>query len=47
MKRHFLTGLAILLPAILTIAIVAFLVHLFTDPFIYGIESIINYYQAE
>jgi len=43
MKKYFLTGLAILLPAILTIAIVAFVVNLLTDPFISLVEEIFNY----
>ena len=34
MKKHFLTGLIILLPVALTIAIVSFLINFFTDPFI-------------
>jgi uncharacterized membrane protein len=40
MKKYFLPGLVLLLPVIFTIAIVAFLVSLFTDPFINMIESI-------
>lgn len=47
MKKHFLTGLAILLPAILTLVIVIFLVNLFTDPFINGIEGVHNTFSLE
>lgn len=47
MKRFFITGLAILLPAILTLLIVGFLVNLLTDPFINAIEGLLNYYQIE
>ena len=45
MKKHFLTGLALLLPAVLTIIIVAFLVNLLTDPFLSSIEGFLTYYQ--
>ncbi len=45
MKKYFLTGLALLLPALLTLAIVAFLVNLLTDPFINALEGTLNYYQ--
>ena len=38
MKRHFVTGLVILLPLALTIAIVVFIVNFFTNPFV-GIVS--------
>lgn len=34
MKKNFLTGLAILLPVALTFWILAFLIHLFTNPFL-------------
>lgn len=47
MKKNFLTGLALFLPAILTLSIVAFLVNLLTDPFISLIEGLLNYYQIE
>lgn len=43
MKKHFLTGLALLLPVVLTLAIVVFLVNLLTDPFVNAIEGVINY----
>jgi uncharacterized membrane protein len=33
MKKHFITGLIILLPLVMTIAIVVFLVNLLTEPF--------------
>jgi uncharacterized membrane protein len=38
MKKHFLTGLVILLPLALTIAIVAFIISFLTDPFVGFIE---------
>lgn len=47
MKKYFLTGLALFLPAILTLVIVAFFVNLFTDPFINALEGAFNYYQVE
>lgn len=46
-KKLFLTGLALLLPAILTLFIVAFLVNLLTDPFVSAIEGILNYYRVQ
>lgn len=47
MKKYFLTGLALFLPAILTLVIVGFFVNLLTDPFINATEGIFNYYQVE
>jgi uncharacterized membrane protein len=38
MRKHFLTGLVILLPVAVTIAVILFLVNFFTEPFI-GIAS--------
>lgn len=38
MKKYFLTGLVLLLPLVLTIAIVVFVVNLFTKPFV-GVVS--------
>lgn len=47
MKKYFLTGLALLLPAVLTLTIVVFFVNLLTDPFINWIEGIHNYYAPQ
>ncbi len=40
MKKHFLTGLAILLPIALTLAIVIWLFNLLTEPFVGFVETI-------
>ncbi|MBS4166652.1 MULTISPECIES: DUF502 domain-containing protein [unclassified Neochlamydia] len=45
MKKYFLTGLALLLPVIFTLAIVAFIVNLLTDPFIHLLKEVFHYYQ--
>jgi len=42
MKKHFLTGLAILLPVVLTLIIIVFLVNLLTAPFVGLIHSTID-----
>lgn len=42
MKRYFLTGLAILLPVILTAAIVFFVINLLTNPFLGYISGILD-----
>lgn len=44
MKRSFLTGLALLLPVVLTLMIVLFLVNLLTGPFEEFVEEILLYY---
>lgn len=41
MKKHFLTGLAILLPVVITIAIVLFLINLLTAPFVGIVSSLL------
>jgi uncharacterized membrane protein len=41
MKKYFTTGLALLLPVLLTILIVGFFVNLVTQPFLGSIESIV------
>ena len=46
-KKYFLPGLAILLPAMLTTVIIVFLVNLLTNPFISGIEGIYNIFSTE
>lgn len=42
MKKHFLTGLIILMPIALTVMIIIFLVDFFTTPFISIVSSILN-----
>ena len=42
MKKHFITGLVILLPLVVTIAVVIFLVNFLTDPFIDGVSSLLG-----
>lgn len=39
MKKHFITGLIILLPLAVTIGLVAFIINLLTQPFVHFIES--------
>jgi uncharacterized membrane protein len=41
MKKHFITGLVILLPLVVTIAVVIFLVNFLTDPFIDGVSALL------
>jgi uncharacterized membrane protein len=41
MKKHFLTGLAILLPLAVTVAVLNFLINLLTKPFIGLVSSIV------
>lgn len=45
MKKYFLTGLAILLPLAITIAIVGFLINMLTHPFIGIVRPIVCYFQ--
>lgn len=44
MKKSFLTGLALLLPVILTIAIVIFIINLLTAPFVGAVEAAFKHY---
>ncbi len=44
MKRYFITGLVILLPLALTIAIVAFIFNLLTEPFAGIVNAILGHY---
>lgn len=44
MKKDFLTGLAILLPVVLTILIALFFINLLTEPFMGIVRSIFKYY---
>jgi uncharacterized membrane protein len=46
MKKYFLTGLILLLPLALTIAIVVFLVNLFTHPFMGLVDYIFSFSPA-
>ncbi len=42
MKKHFITGLVILLPLVVTIAVVIFLVNFLTEPFIGIVSAILS-----
>lgn len=41
MKKHFITGLVILLPLVVTVAVVVFLVNLLTQPFIGVVSAVL------
>lgn len=41
MRKYFITGLVILLPVAITIAIILFLINFFTEPFIHFVSGII------
>lgn len=45
MKKYFVTGLALLLPAVFTILIVSFVINLLTHPFLGTAVSIFTYYD--
>jgi uncharacterized membrane protein len=45
MKKHFLTGLAILLPAVVTFLILAFLINIITKPFLGSVVNAFSYYD--
>lgn len=45
LKAYFITGLVILLPLALTLAIVIFLFNLLTEPFVGIVSSILGYYD--
>jgi len=45
MKKYFITGLALLLPAVLTILIFLFIVNLLTKPFVGIVEGTLDYYD--
>lgn len=45
MKKYFLTGLAILLPAVLTFLILAFLLNIVTKPFLGPVVTAFSYYD--
>ena len=45
MKKYFITGLVILLPVALTLAIVIFLFNFLTQPFVGIVQSIFDYYH--
>ena len=42
MKKYFITGLVILLPLVITIAVIIFLVNFFTTPFVDIVSSILH-----
>lgn len=45
MKKHFVTGIAILLPVALTVAVIIFILNFLTDPFVDGVKSVLNYFN--
>ncbi|NCF70870.1 MAG: hypothetical protein GWP59_04120, partial [Chlamydiales bacterium] len=45
MKKHFMTGLVILLPLALTIMIVSFIVNFLTKPFVGLANDLLNQYN--
>ncbi|MBI2812246.1 MAG: DUF502 domain-containing protein [Candidatus Melainabacteria bacterium] len=42
MKKYFITGLVILLPLVITIAVIVFLVNLLTEPFIGPVSAVVG-----
>jgi len=42
MKKHFITGLVILLPLVVTIAVILFLINFLTEPFIGIVSAVLN-----
>lgn len=42
MKKHFITGLVILLPLVVTIAVLIFLINFLTEPFVGVVSSTLN-----
>lgn len=42
MKKYFLTGIATLLPIVITAALTLFLINLFTKPFLGGVHALLN-----
>ena len=46
MKKHFFTGLAILLPIALTLWVVLFLITALTNPFLGFVEEVLRYYDV-
>ena len=42
LKKHFITGLVILLPLVITVAVIVFLVNFLTEPFIGGVSLILS-----
>lgn len=45
MKKHFVTGLIILLPVAVTILVVRFFFNLLTEPFVGAVSHFLSYYQ--
>ena len=46
MRKDFTTGLAILLPVILTCVIVGFLINLVTSPFLDLFRNVLNHFEV-
>ncbi|MBS0615495.1 MAG: DUF502 domain-containing protein [Verrucomicrobia bacterium] len=47
MKKYFLTGLAILLPLAITLAVVGFIINMLTDPFLGIVQPIVCYMNVK
>ena len=45
MKKYFITGLVILLPLVITIAVIVFLVNFFTQPFVGAVSSVLSHFH--
>jgi uncharacterized membrane protein len=45
MRKHFLTGLALLLPIVLTLLIVTFIINIITKPFLGSVTNALNFYE--
>lgn len=45
MKKYFITGLIILLPLVVTLAVINFVVNLLTTPFLGAFKEILNYFN--
>ena len=45
MKKHFMTGLAIILPVVVTLWIILFIINFLTKPFVGFVEQSLNHYD--
>ncbi len=45
MKRSFFTGLALLIPFVITLWVINFLIHILTAPFLWAVEGILKSYN--
>lgn len=45
MKKDFFTGLALLLPVAITVAIVFFIINLITNPFVNGVSALLDHWN--